>query len=67
LPALAKEPSLCCVCSDSDNDQLLDLARRKRPPMILHNFGKDGDETLDAKELKGHVYKKSLKKVIPRF
>jgi Ca2+-binding EF-hand superfamily protein len=64
-PALAKENKTLKLL-DPDNDGTVDLAEAKKAAGTLFDkLNKDADNTLDAKELKGHLSKKDLEGADP--
>jgi Ca2+-binding EF-hand superfamily protein len=64
-PALAKENKTLKLL-DSDNDGTVDLAEvKKAAGELFDKLNKDSDNTLDAKELKGHLSKKDLEAADP--
>jgi Ca2+-binding EF-hand superfamily protein len=66
VPALAKGPSATLKLLDPDNDGSVDLAEAKKAGGAeFDKLNKDSDNTLDAKELKGHLSKKELEAADP--
>jgi Ca2+-binding EF-hand superfamily protein len=64
-PALAKENKVLKAL-DPDNDGTVSLAEAKTAAGALFDkLNKDSDNTLDAKELKGHLSKKDLEAADP--
>jgi hypothetical protein len=65
VPALAKENKVLKAL-DPDKDDTVSLAEAKTAAGALFDkLNKDSDNTLDAKELKGHLSKKDLEAADP--